>query len=89
MRVRFDGATIVRLLDEMPLCTEYEDTEIEGLVPRHFAYRVEGATFSNTQSAAWKEVYRPVCHYQFMTGWGCMDVLSGVDPSFELVRIGD
>src|SRR3569623_2398386 len=41
LRVRFNGATIVRLLDEMPLSTEQQPTKNEGLVPRHFGYRVE------------------------------------------------
>ena len=89
VRVRFNGATIVRLLDEMPLSTEEQPTKIEGLVPRHFAYRVEGSTFADAQSWAWKEIYRPVCHYEFITGWGCMDVLSKVEPSFEVVDISE
>ncbi|MBB4394864.1 hypothetical protein [Bradyrhizobium sp. ERR14] len=87
LRVRFDGATIVRLLDEMPLSTEEQPTRNEGLVPRHFAYRVDGAVFADAQSATWKKVHRPVQHYQFITGWGCMDVLSGVEPSFEIVEL--
>jgi hypothetical protein len=85
LRVRFNGATIVRLLDEMPLSTEQQPTKNEGLVPRHFAYRVEGSNFAETQSEAWKEVHRPVRHYEFITGWGCMDVLSKAEPSFEVV----
>jgi len=36
----------------MPLITEYQPTKNEGLVPRHFAYRVEGSTFEETQSRA-------------------------------------
>ena len=87
LRVRFNGATIVRLLDEMPLSTEPQPTKSEGLVPRHFAYRVEDSTFANTQSEAWKEIHKPICHYEFITGWGCMDVLSGVEPFFEVVKI--
>jgi hypothetical protein len=88
LRVRFNGATIVRLLDEMPLSTEH-GTRNEGLVARHFAYRVEGSIFADTQSEAWKDVHRPVSHYEFITGWGCMDVLSGVKPSFEVVDVGE
>jgi hypothetical protein len=84
LRVRFNGATIVRLLDEMPLSTE-QGTKNEGLVSRHFAYRVEGSTFAETQSEAWKFVYHPVCHYEFVTGSGCMDVLSKFEPAFEMV----
>jgi hypothetical protein len=89
LRVHFNGATIVRLLDEMPLSTEQPRAKKEGLVPRHFAYRVEDSTFANTQSEVWKEIYQPVCHYEFITGWGCMDVLSRVEPSFEVVKISE
>lgn len=85
LRVRFNGPTIVRLLDEMPLSTE-NDTKREGTVPRHFAYRVEGSTFANTQSETWKSVCHPVHHYRFVTGGGCMDVLSKAEPSFEIVE---
>lgn len=84
LRVRFSGETIVRLLDEMPLSTE-QGTKDEGLVSRHFAYRVEDSTFAETQSEAWKIVHHPVCHYEFITGSGCMDVLSKFEPSFEIV----
>lgn len=87
-RIAFKGATIVRLLDEMPLSTE-RGTKNEGLVSRHFAYRVEGSTFADTQSEAWKLVWHPVCHYRFITGSGCMDVLSRAEPSFEVVDISE
>jgi hypothetical protein len=86
LRVCFNGATIVRLLDEMPLSTE-QGTKNEGLVSRHFAYRVEGSTFADTQSEAWRFIWHPVCHYEFVTGSGCMDVLSKAQPSFEVVDI--
>jgi hypothetical protein len=88
LRVSFNGPTIVRLLDEMPLSTE-QGTKNEGLVSRHFAYRVEGSTFADTQSEAWKSVFHPVCHYEFITGWGCMDVLARAEPSFEVVDISE
>lgn len=89
LRVRFDRATIVRLLDEMPLSTEQQPTKNEGLIPRHFAYRVEGSTFADAQSEAWKSIHHPVRHYEFITGWACMDVLSGAEPSFEVVEISE
>jgi len=88
LRVCFNGATIVRLLDEMPLSAE-QGTKNEGLVSRHFAYRVESSTFADTQSEAWKSVWHPVCHYEFITGSGCMDVLSRAGPSFEVVDISE
>lgn len=88
LRVRFNGPTIVRLLDEMPLSTE-EGTKNEGLISRHFAYRVENSTFADTQSSAWKMACHPVSHYEFITGAGCMDVLSKAEPIFEVVDIGD
>jgi hypothetical protein len=85
LRVSFDRQCIVRLLDEMPLSTEDDDIPNEGLVPEHFAYRLEGARFARLQSKTWKEINAPVTHYQFVTGWGCMDVLSGGSPSFSVV----
>jgi len=88
LRIRFNKPTIVRLLDEMPLSTE-DDTKNEGLVSRNFAYQVEGSNFADTQSSAWKIVNEPVHHYRFVTGGGCMDVLSKAEPSFEVVEIGE
>jgi hypothetical protein len=84
LRVSFDKPCIVRLLDEMPLSTEDDDTPSEGRVPGHFAYRVEGSAFARLQSEVWKEVCGPITHYQFVTGWGCMDVLSAALPSFSI-----
>jgi hypothetical protein len=86
LRISFDSPCIVRLSDEMAISTEEEDTPNEGLVPNHFAYRLEGARFSRFQSEMWKEVFGPVVHYQFVTGWGCLDVLSGGLPSFLVVE---
>src|ERR1700758_2472222 len=42
LRVSFDKQCIVRILDEMPLSTEEDDTPNEGLVSEHFAYWLEG-----------------------------------------------
>jgi hypothetical protein len=86
LRVSFDKPCIVRILDEMPLSTEEDDTPNEGLVSEHFAYRLEGAAFARLQSSAWKEVNAPVTHYQFVTGWACMDVLTAATPVFVVVR---
>jgi hypothetical protein len=86
LRVSFDKACIIRILDEMPLSTEKDDTPNEGLVPEHFAYRLEGAAFARLQSGTWKEVNAPVTHYQFITGWGCLDVLTGATPAFTVVQ---
>jgi hypothetical protein len=89
LRVSFDRPCIVRLLDEMALSTEEDETPQEGLVPEHFAYRLVGARFARTQSEVWKDVTGPVAHYQFVTGWGCMDVLSSGSPTFSIVtRVG-
>lgn len=85
LRVSFDGPCIVRLLDEMPLSIEEDDTPREGSVPNHFAYRLEGARFARTQSEIWKEIVGPVGHYRFVTGMACMDVLSSAAPSFLVV----
>jgi hypothetical protein len=86
LRVSFDQRCIVRLLDEMALSTEEDDTPSQGLIREHFAYRLEGAAFARVQSQAWKDVSRSVAHYRFVTGWACMDVLTPATPSFSLVR---
>ena len=86
LRVSFDRQCIIRILDEMPLSTEEDDTPSEGLMPEHFAYLLEGAAFARLQSRAWKEVNTPVKHYQFITGWACLDVLTSANPVFFTVR---
>ena len=86
IRVSFNGQTIVRILEEMPLSTENEPADVDGLVPNHFAYRVEGSTFAATQSGAWKQSVGDISHYEFVTGWGCLDVLSASEPRFEIVE---
>jgi hypothetical protein len=85
LRVKFDGQNIVRILDEMPLSTE-EDGRVEGLVAEHFAYRVHGSTFFDSQSQAWKVAAGEVAHYRFVTGWACMDVVSSSRPTFGTVE---
>ena len=85
LRVSFDKPCIIRLLDEMAISTEEDDTPNEGLVSEHFAYQLEGAAFASLQSRAWKIGSGPVEHYQFVTGWACMDVLTAAAPSFTLV----
>jgi hypothetical protein len=85
LRVFFDCPCIVRLLDEMPLSTETDNSLDIGRVPEHFAYRVEGANFEAAQSETWKEAIGPLTHYQFVTGMTCMDVLAKVAPVFTLI----
>jgi hypothetical protein len=87
LRVSFDKQCIVRILDEMPLSTEENDTPMEGLVSENFAYRLEGAAFARAQSSAWREASAPVTHYQFVTGWACMDVLTAATPVFAIVSV--
>lgn len=82
LEVAFDGVCIARVLDEMPLSTEEDNGASEGLVPYHFAYTVEGAKFASSQSIAWLEFAAPVQHYRLLTGFGCVDVLSCVEPTF-------
>lgn len=86
LRVGFDSECIVRILNEMPLSTEEEDSPDEGLKPDHFAYRVEGAAFARAQSEAWKQERGPVAHYRFITGGACLDVLSASAPTFSTTR---
>jgi hypothetical protein len=85
LRVRLEKAEIVRILDEMPLSTEAETTPNEGLIPDHFAYSVEGASFWQSQSEALKSVFPSLRHYRFITGWTCVDALSQHEPTFLVV----
>jgi hypothetical protein len=84
LSVSFNRQCIVRILDEMALSTESDDTPDEGLIPEHFAYRVHQAAFSRMQSEAWKWGTESLAHYRFITGWACLDVLSAAYPTFEL-----
>lgn len=86
LRVEFDRQCIVRLLDEMPLSTEDDPAQREGMVAENFAYRVAGAPFPQQQSPTWLEIEAPVSHYLFVTGWACMDVLSRATPSFKVIE---
>jgi hypothetical protein len=79
------GSAIVRILDEFPLSTESEPQDWAGLVPHHFAYRVEGDAFFEAQSEAWRTVEGTPNHYRFMTGAGCLDVITRAEPQFQLV----
>jgi hypothetical protein len=85
LRVRFLSAVIVRMLDETPLSTETNPDTWEGLIPRHFAYRVEGALFAETQSEVWKLMEGDFSHFRFVTGAGCLDVLCSSEPEFAVV----
>lgn len=86
LRVSFDLPCIVRMLDEMALSTEDDDTPDEGRVPNHFAYEITGSRFARLQSETWKEVSDPVVHYQFVTGWACLDVLTNAKPQFSVIE---
>lgn len=83
LRVHFDSVLIIRVLDEMPLSTESEPSSDEGLVAHHFAYRVDGAHFWNSQSAIYREINPNAQHYCFVTGLDCLDVIANVPPEFS------
>lgn len=84
LRIGIDGYCIIRLLDEMALSTESHKGPDSGRVPDHFAYRVTGATFAETQSEAWLLTFKPT-HYQFVTGMTCLDVLTNVEPTYQRI----
>ncbi len=84
LRVSFRNDVIVRMLDEMAVSTETDPATWEGLVPNHFAYRVDGDRFLEAQSEAWKGGF-PVEHYRFVTGDGCLDVVTSLPPNFAVI----
>lgn len=82
----FPGKSVlVRMLDEFPLSTESRSEDWVGLIPHHFAYSVEGDAFFEAQSDAWRTVEPNLKHYRFMTGAGCLDVITCGEPHFRLV----
>ena len=87
LRVQFDRVEIIRLVDEMPISTEHEETPNEGLIANHFAYLVEGASFWNQQSEAFKANFTAAKHYGFITGWTCLDVITSREPRFALAPL--
>ena len=86
LEISFDGQCIVRLVDEMALSTEEDDSPNEGLVSDHFAYGVEGALFYRVQSEAFKTVYKNCAHYRFITGWTCLDIVTSAEPHFKVIQ---
>jgi len=86
LRVQFGKTEIVRILDEMPLSTEGEDTKSTGLVSEHFAYRIEDSLFWKSQSEAFKAAVKNLRHYRFVTGWTCLDVISEQEPNISATK---
>lgn len=86
MRVSFDSDVIVRMLNESQLSTEDTLEDRDGLVPHHFAYRLEGDAFCDAQSAVWRDICGPMKHYRFITGSGCLDVVTNGSPRFQIVK---
>lgn len=84
IRVTFEDVDVIRVLDETPLSTEEDPDADEGLVSDHFAYTVRGSLFWNSQSEILTS-YDGLQHYRFITGWGCLDVLSKREPCFSVV----
>jgi hypothetical protein len=85
LRVHFDNVHIVRVLAELYLDTEEYGFTPEGLVPYHFAYRVEGSRFLLSQSEFCRDTQRDAVHYRFVTAGACLDVLTNREPSCMLV----
>ena len=92
LQVFFANDCIVRILDEMALSTESAPERWAGLVPHHFAYRVEDDPFVDQQSETWRAVHEPFDHYVFHTDDSCVNILSQNQPYFALVlnaAVGD
>ncbi|MBR0555473.1 hypothetical protein J5J10_07245 [Ciceribacter sp. L1K23] len=84
LRVSFDHADIVRVLDEVYLDSEQYGLDRTGLVHRHFAYRVENSRFWNAQSEFYRQMNPSAIHYRFITATACLDVLTAADVQFSV-----
>ena len=89
LRVRLERVEIIRIVEEMPISSESEETANEGIIPGHFAYLVQGAAFWNQQSAVFKTVVTTAKHYRFFTANYCLDVISTRGPAFTVVAKQD
>lgn len=87
LRVQFSGMLIVRILDDFAMSEDMNSGQHQGLVGEHFAYVVEGDAFNAAQSESWKTVAGSTRHYRFITGNGCMDVISDAPPTFHTQRL--
>ncbi len=81
----FTSEVIVRLLIEFPLSAESDPKDWERLVLHHFAYLVEGDPFLAAQSSAWRSLAPNLKHYRFMTGSGCLDVITSATPRLGIL----
>jgi hypothetical protein len=90
LRVSFSKVEIFRVLDEMYLSTEGDQTvgAWEGHRPDHLAYRMHGAHFGRLQSELLEAMSPNAAHYMFVTGSDCLDVISDVEPVFQVIRLG-
>ncbi|MEP9387401.1 hypothetical protein [Mesorhizobium sp. KR9-304] len=73
-RVQFDEVIAIRVIDEFYISTE-EETPKEGLVAENFAYLVENRQFFRSQPELLRRDM-DFRHYQFVTAWACLDVIS-------------
>jgi hypothetical protein len=87
LRAQFGDNDIIRLLDEMPISIESDHTARTGLVPGHFAYRVEGHPFLEDASPTWKSLFGELTHFTLVTGWGCLDALTADPVTFSVVPV--
>lgn len=89
LRVEFARRSMIRALDEVAFSLESNPNARIGLMPGHFAYQVEGAPFgSSVTKQSWERALGiPLKHYCFVTGDGCLDVLSDFPPRFSLLPL--
>lgn len=83
--ISFASFETFRVLDEMALSTEDPAGSLDGVRVGHVAYRVEDGYFWRIQSETFRAIYPELSHYQFITGFDCLEVLSKDAPVISVV----
>ncbi|MGA0544590.1 hypothetical protein ACO2Q1_04915 [Brevundimonas sp. VNH65] len=84
LEVWFPSILVFRVLDEVWLSTE-GDVGGDGHRPNHLAYRMEDSVFGASQSRLIRELNPEAREYLFVTGGGCLNVISEAEPTFVVV----
>ncbi|MNH89548.1 hypothetical protein D3C73_420740 [compost metagenome] len=85
VRIAFPHVDIFRVVDDMHLPLEENDTLTIGHISDHFAYQIEGSPFWAPQREAFEAVLPGSTHYRFVTGGSCLDVISREKPGISWV----
>lgn len=86
LRVTFKKAEIIRIVDDLALLDE-EDDSTEGVGPKFFGYSVVGAAFWKANAATIAKSEKPMTHYRFITLNSSVDIIASSAPHFRTLAV--